>query len=256
MSVSLQDVRQYYDNNTADKLRDFVEGNARIERAWSTIERWAPKNPKNILEIGCGIGHVTARLGERWPEANVTGLDVSPRSLEIARTLFCAPGLTFVQGPLARGMFDAGFDMIVLLDVYEHIACSDRPSLHVALADLLHDGSRVILSFPTPRVLVWSRKYHPLAVQPVDEDVDLTTIQTLAQDIGRSILLYDEVDVWHEGDYAHAVLGTRAELGPPVSVEVRHDLFSKICRKLGDNNSRSQRLALVHKRLVTSVYPA
>ncbi len=255
MSASLQEVKLYYDNNTTDKLRDFVEGNARIERAWSTIERWGPKNPMHILEIGCGIGHVTARLSERWPKARVTGLDVSPKSLEIARALFRAPGLTFVEGPLAGGMLDGSFDMIVLLDVYEHIVGSEKPALHAALADLLHDNSRVILSFPTPRALVWSRAYHPQTVQPVDEDVDLSAIQTLAHDIGRSILLYQEVDIWHEGDYAHAVLGTRTELGPSLRAESSDDIFSRIRRMLGVNNSRSLRLALVHERLGSSSYP-
>jgi 2-polyprenyl-3-methyl-5-hydroxy-6-metoxy-1,4-benzoquinol methylase len=255
MSATLQEVRAYYDANVADKLRDFVEGNARIERAWSTIEQWAPGNLRRILEIGCGIGHVTARLAKHWPAAEVTGVDVSPRSLEVARSLFTAPGLRFVEGPLQTHLLEGTFDMIVLLDVYEHVAIADRGALHQALAELLYGNSRTLLSFPTPRALAWSREFHPHTIQPIEEDIRLETIQVLARDLRSSILSYQEVNVWHEGDYAHAVLGTRRELGFPLDSRRQEGMLPRLGRKLAGSNARSQRLALVHERLGKAAYP-
>ena len=37
--------------------------------------------------MGCGTGPVTAMLKERWPEAQVTGVDSSQAMLDRARTL-------------------------------------------------------------------------------------------------------------------------------------------------------------------------
>jgi len=253
-------VRTYYDTHITAKLRDFVEGNERVERAWLTIDRWAPANPKRILEVGCGIGHSCWRMTRRWAEAEVVGLDISRRSLEIARKLFNSSRLSFVEGPLVKGKLAGKFDLIVLMDVYEHIAVGDRPALHEALSELLDDGCRTVLSFPTPRHQAWLRQYHPDQIQPVDEDISIDMISALAGDTGTQVLLYQEVGVWHEGDYAHAVVGkyerwravTRSR--PPTGGIRR-------IRKLLLGGAeplvppRSQRLALVRQRLGPEYYP-
>jgi trans-aconitate methyltransferase len=241
MDVEIPEVRAYYDRNVADKLRDFVEGNARIERAWQTLTRWAPGQPGSILEVGCGVGHITARLKARWPDAEVVGVDVSPHSIEIARELFGPQGVRFVEGPLTADRTPGPWDLIVLMDVYEHIAASERRDLHAALAGMVHEPTRIVLTFPTPRAQAWSRICHPETIQPVEEDVTVSTIASLANDVGMSVLSYEEVDVWHEGDYAHAVLGCRAQIGQPVHPEPRRAVISKIRRR--------QRLAFVHERL-------
>ncbi len=255
MSATLLKIRSYYDENIDDKLRDFVEGNERVERAWLTLEQWAPLEPWRILEIGCGIGQVAARLSKRWPGAEVIGVDVSPRSLEIARNLFAAPRLHFVEGPLRRGMLTGPFDLVVLLDVYEHIAPEDRRELHDALAGLLHMESTTMLSFPTPAALAWSRKFYPETVQPIDEDISLHIIQALAHDLGSHVLLYQEVDIWHECDYAHAVLGLRKHMGPPRRMPKKRGVFSRIRHNVSSGAARSHRLALVQDRLGQDAYP-
>lgn len=205
-----EDVRTYYDAHVAGKLRGFVEGNARVEHAWATIEQQAGHAPARILEVGCGIGDLSWRMSRRWTESHVVGLDVSRRSLRIARKLFRDPRISFCDGPLVMGQLDGAFDLIVLIDVYEHIASTDRPSLHEAIKELRAPNGRIILTFPTPRHLAWLRIHQPDEIQPVDEDITLETISQLARDTGTEVLAYHEIGVWHEGDYAHAVLGSWA----------------------------------------------
>src|SRR5439155_10736100 len=112
-------------------------------------------------------------------------------------------------GPLGTETFTDKFDLIVLMDVYEHIAVVDRLGLHQALKDLCNDHGRIVLSFPTPGYLAWLRQHQPDQIQPVDENISIETIAALASDTNTEVLLYQEVNVWHEGDYAHAVLGRR-----------------------------------------------
>lgn len=38
-----------------------------------------------IVDLGCGTGHLTVRLAERWPDAEVTGIDSSDEMIERAR---------------------------------------------------------------------------------------------------------------------------------------------------------------------------
>lgn len=42
-------------------------------------------HPRRIVDLGCGPGNVTRLLCERWPEAEVTGVDHSPEMLRRAR---------------------------------------------------------------------------------------------------------------------------------------------------------------------------
>jgi SAM-dependent methyltransferase len=204
-----EDIQAFYDSNTKRKIIDFIEGNDRVERAWQTLVEWSPKSPKRILEIGCSIGYISWRMSKLWQKSEVIGLDVSPKTLEIAIKLFASSRLSFVEGPLLKGKIEGKFDLVVMIDVYEHIKLSERPKLHGALQELLEDSGRIFLAFPTMRHLEWLREHNPSEIQPVDEDVDVQSMIQLAKDTNSEVLLYKDISVWNEGDYAHAVIGKR-----------------------------------------------
>ncbi len=80
----------------------------------SLVELLDPKAGERILDLGCGTGHLTARIAARG--ANVVGLDHSAEMLAEARTAY--PALQFIQGD-ARDFslptpFDAVFSNAVL----------------------------------------------------------------------------------------------------------------------------------------------
>lgn len=259
MSDSLEDIQQYYDLHVGNKLRGFVEGNARVERAWSTITAWAPQRPGRILEVGCGIGDLSWRMAHVWPSVEVTGLDISAASLAVAEKLFASERIAFRQGPLKKGALDGKMDLVVLIDVYEHIARADRPLLHAAIRELMDDGSRIILSFPTPRHLEWLRRNKPSEIQPVDEDISIATISALASETATDVLFYQEVDIWHHGDYAHAVLGRQRDF-KPVDPHVESRPRAGVLKRLWPSKpasvlpSREERLAKVRERLGADAY--
>ena len=210
---TLEDIRVYYDERVDGKLRDFTQANPRIEAAIQLIAEWSPAHPRRILEIGCGIGATAWRMARAWPRAEVIGSDVSVGSIEVARTCFQRPNLTYQAGLIKKGVLKGTFDLIVLMDVYEHIAPADRPVLHAALKSLLSEDSRLILTVPTPALQAASAD-SSVGLQPIDEDIDLDEIETLREDTQTDLLLYRKVGVWNYGDYAHLVLGRYQELAP------------------------------------------
>lgn len=149
-----------------------------------------------------------------WPGSDVIGTDISDGSIAVATTCFKLPNLHFKAGVLKPGTIDGRFDLIVLMDVYEHIAVADRPALHAALESLLSDESRLILTVPTPAVLDYARRNAPSGLQPVDENIALPEIATLAAGTRTDLLLYRQVGIWEYGDYAHLVLGRFQSLAP------------------------------------------
>ena len=90
-----EQVIAYYDSNVVRKLRDFVEGNERIERAWQKIKQWTPPDVRNILEIGSSIGDISWRMSRQWPQADVLGVDLSGKSVQIAQKLFASHRVSF-----------------------------------------------------------------------------------------------------------------------------------------------------------------
>ena len=116
-------------------------------------------------------------MSRKWTASQVVGLDISPKSIEIAKELFGLPRVSFVEGTLVTGALSGKFDLIVLMDVYEHVSIADRPGLHQVFKELCTDSARIVLSFPTPRCLAWLRQDHPDQIQPVDEDISIEITQ-------------------------------------------------------------------------------
>lgn len=197
-------VKAYYDQRVAGKLDDFIHANPRIEAAIACIEAWAPAAPRNVLEIGCGVGATAWRMARAWPSATVLGVDISDTSIEVAQACFQLPNLRYQAGV---SLGPDKYDLIVLMDVYEHILPSDRPELHTLIRHALCDESRVVMTVPTPDCQSRARSHNPAALQPVDEDIGLAEIAGFAAGTGTDVLYLRRLGIWHYGDYMHAVFG-------------------------------------------------
>ena len=59
-------------------------GSDRLQPALDLIARIDLDAPGVVHDLGCGTGHITRILADRWPSAAVTGLDSSPEMLQRA----------------------------------------------------------------------------------------------------------------------------------------------------------------------------
>lgn len=57
----------------------------RLRPALDLIARIGAAAPRRVVDLGCGTGNVTRLLAERWPGAEVAGIDSSAEMLEAAR---------------------------------------------------------------------------------------------------------------------------------------------------------------------------
>lgn len=206
------EIEKYYDEHLIGKLRDYVLGNIRVEAGAETVEKWGGDSPKKILEVGCGIGAICWRMSKFWPRASVLGLDISDASIEFARKVFSSESVRFEKKLLEPGSVGEQFDLVVLMDVYEHIAGEDRPQFNAALKEVLSDNARIILTFPTPRKQQHLRETNPEGLQPVEEDISPAVLVKTAAGTDTDLIYYEDKNIWRKGDYGHAVLARESQM--------------------------------------------
>jgi len=106
------------------------------------IGRFAPRPAMRLLEVGCGTGSNLAMLS-RFGHVEAIEPDDGARAIAAGRS-----GIAIRGGLLPDGVDlpDAGYDMILLLDVLEHIG-DDAATLRL-LRRKLAPGGRLMLTVP------------------------------------------------------------------------------------------------------------
>jgi len=218
-------IARYYDAFSKRLLQDYVYGNRRIELAINRVLGAADENTKLILDIGCGIGHSSERYAAHCPGWKVTGVDISPTNIETATRLFENERLRFLVSDLVENPFSERFDLISLIDVYEHIPRAHWSRFNSTLGDLLSDSGTLVLTTPTPQHQGYLHQFMPDELQIVDETVQIEDIVECARAIRATIVCYEQVVVWKRYDYLHVVMrrdpGYRPLLPSPVATRWR-----------------------------------
>ncbi len=224
-------IKDYYDNASINKIKDYVYGNARVEKAWQTIRTYV-NNPSSILEIGCGIGAMSDRLSKQWPDAKITGIDISERSIEIATKLFQSDNCKFFTKLPSEEDNKKKYDLILLIDVIEHVEKKQRPELLTFIESNLKENGMLLLAFPTPHMLDINRKHFPEKLQPVEENIHINDLQNISEIIKQPLVLYKEIFVWQKRDYAHAIFCEQLIENPESKISLREQVKTKVKSKL------------------------
>ncbi|HEU4542508.1 MAG TPA: trans-aconitate 2-methyltransferase [Jiangellaceae bacterium] len=66
--------------------------------------------PRRVVDLGCGPGHLTMTLAERWPDAEVVGVDSSAEMVEAAREV---AGIEVIHADLRDWEPSAPVDVLV-----------------------------------------------------------------------------------------------------------------------------------------------
>ncbi len=78
-------------------------GGERARPFFDLLARVGAERPGYVVDMGCGPGHLTAMLAERWPGAIVCGVDNSPQMIEAARPLASATPVAAPRSSAAPG---------------------------------------------------------------------------------------------------------------------------------------------------------
>lgn len=107
--------------------------------------------PTRALDVGTGTGAVARLIGERWPDAEVTGVDVSPGMIAEARRL--GKERYDVGDASALPYDDASFDLVTLnnmIPFFGELARVTAPGGYVAISYSM--GPKTPIWVPLERV--------------------------------------------------------------------------------------------------------
>ncbi len=107
------------------------------------IDRYVA-DAQSVLEVGCGTGVVLAAIRHAFPRMNLSESDLFAQGLSYAHAR--VPDAEFYQMDACRMPFEGEFDLILALDVMEHIG-DDRSALK-EMHRSLKPGGHVIVTVP------------------------------------------------------------------------------------------------------------
>lgn len=154
-----------------DPTQYLTFGNERLQPALDLLARIPLKAPKTIVDLGCGPGNVTGFLMERWPDANVSGVDGSSEMLERARAEH--PQVSWVQGDMNTWAPESPVDLI-----YSNAALhwlDDHASVFPRIMSLVTKGGYLAAQMPRN----WFAPSHTVITEVVKDGPWRETLEPL-----------------------------------------------------------------------------
>lgn len=175
-----------------------AEGDAHLRQSYhDVLLQHLHQPPHKILDIGCGVGMSTFALQKSFPQAELTGIDLSPYFVTVAQYQSQQRGLQiqWLHGAgEATGLPDASFDLVSVCLVYHELPQSAaiaiiqearrllKPQGHLAIMDM-NPHSEIYATMP-PYILTLLKSTEPYLDEYFALDLpgvlDQNGLQTLA----------------------------------------------------------------------------
>lgn len=128
---------------TFDEEPDHGLRDPAVRAAWAArLHAWLPETPCDLLDLGCGTGSLSLLAAERGH--HVTGVDLSPRMIDLARAKHAGRDAVFLVGDAqAPPVGEQRFDVLLVRHVLW--ALPDPGRVLRRWRGLLRPGGRLVL---------------------------------------------------------------------------------------------------------------
>jgi malonyl-CoA O-methyltransferase len=107
------------------------------------------KTPSNILEVGCGTGHLTVLLSKKYKKARLRAVDISNRMVEIAKGKIKGKGIEFSVEDAEYIARKCEYDLIVSNACFNWFG--DLEAVFMRYAKAIKKDGEIVFSFYGPR---------------------------------------------------------------------------------------------------------
>lgn len=163
-----------------------AQGDARLRQSYhGVLKAQIPNEPQDILDLACSVGMSTFALQNCYPQAQITGIDLSPYFLAIAHYRAQQQGhsVRWVHAASeATGLPDASFDLVSTFLLYHELPQAAtiqvlqearrllRPDGHLAIMDM-NPRSEVYAKMP-PYILTLLKSTEPFLDEYFSLDIE------------------------------------------------------------------------------------
>lgn len=206
-------VSDFYDDFVDYELAYLRHPNRRHRRVREHLRPLLHRNPKAALDVGCGIGLMSAWLARNVPR--VVGVDVSPRSIEVCRQL--NPSGEFRVCALPHERLPPGpFDLITFVDVLEHLQPSQLGPVFERVREVIAEDGVVAINLPSR---LFAQK-EDIQRQIIDEAVPVDEIVAAAAAIGMEPLTLSRYGVATANQYVFCAFSRSYDVETPLKTGV------------------------------------
>jgi len=132
-----------------------AQGDARLRQSYhDVLKAQIAEEPKDILDLGCSVGMSTFALQATYPQARITGLDLSPYFLAIAhhRSQQRYAQINWVHAAAeSTGLPDASFDLVSACLVCHELPRTATMQLLREARQLLRPGGHLAIMDMNPK---------------------------------------------------------------------------------------------------------
>ncbi|BAT54537.1 hypothetical protein NOS3756_35080 [Nostoc sp. NIES-3756] len=132
-----------------------AQGDAKLRQSFHDILKVKlPQPPQAILDVGCGVGLSTFSLQEVYPQAQVTGLDLSSYFLAVAgyRSQQSQANINWVHASAeSTGLPDGTFDLVSLFLICHELPQSATREIFAEAWRLLRPGGHISIMDMNPQ---------------------------------------------------------------------------------------------------------
>lgn len=132
-----------------------AQGDAKLRQSYhDVLKAQLPTEPTDILDLGCSIGMSTVALQQTFPQARLTGLDLSPYFLAIAhyRTSSLPNSPTWLHAAAeSTGLPDHSFDLVSACLLFHELPRAASVEIFQEARRLLRPGGHLTIMDMNPK---------------------------------------------------------------------------------------------------------
>ncbi len=235
------EISDFYDDFSERQYK--TGANERLISLYKRMLKAGLSNNSIVLELGCGVGIFTKLISKTVKNGKIEAVDLSPKSIEIAKKLSKNPKIQFETADVVKYQpKNKDFDFITLMDVIEHIPLEFHPELFRNLSENSTEKTLIAINIPNPAYIEYVRKTAPETLQVVDQSVELSEILSNAEKNGLEIIFYEKYSIWQKEDYDFMLLRKKKDFKLEKLSESRN--ISEKNRKQNQTENRSGKIFL------------
>lgn len=177
----------------------------------------------HILEIGCGTGYLTTLLLEKFPNAQITAMDLASGMIEVAKSNCEGRNVSFICADVENYIFTETYDLIISNATFQWFNAFEETYIH--LLDALNPGGTLAFSTFGNRTFYELHHSYELALQQLARKKESELGQSFYQRETLQNLIFTNDLLVHVED-----------LEITVHFPTVRDFFQSL-KKIGANNS-------------------